>query len=67
MATVETRPPVLFEKAKLIEETAFKNGNYGRGGGGLYKGSLANLELASETNEYSDILEDRCHHGGCFT
>jgi len=60
--------PELFETAKLIEERAFSNGNYGRGGGGLYKDSLANIEGSTITNDlFNDVLEDRCHHGGCFT
>lgn len=56
---LKDKHPVLFETAALIEERAFMNGNYGRGGGGLFKGSLANIE--------NETLEDRCHHGGCFT
>lgn len=64
--------PKLFEVAKLIEERAFSNGNYGRGGSGLYEGSLANLTSKMSDDDpgeesFGDVLEDRCHHGGCFT
>lgn len=52
---------VLFETAKLIEERAFANGNYGRGGLGL------GLSKSSDNDKKDDVLEDRCHHGGCFT
>jgi len=66
---LENEHPGLFETAKLIEERAFANGNYGRGGGGLYKGSLANLKetILTEDALSNETLEDRCHHGGCFT
>lgn len=59
--------PELFSIARAIEETATRAGNPGRG---LYKGGLASLALevdvASESTE-EVVLEDRCHHGGCFT
>lgn len=66
-AELEKTHPVLFGKAKLIEERAFSNGHYGRGGGGLYKNSLANLNKEEIIDKENSILEDRCHHGGCFT
>lgn len=53
--------PILFETAKLIEERAFSNGNYGKGGLGLGVSKIA------DNMDSSDIMEDRCHHGGCFT
>jgi len=60
--------PELFNTAKLIEEVAIEAGNPGRG---LYKGGLINLEAQCESpveEEKDDsVLEDRCHHGGCFT
>jgi hypothetical protein len=60
--------PDLFELAMQIEDQAAANGNKGRGGGGLYKGTLRGLEQAEDTQTtIADILEDRCHHGGCFT
>jgi len=60
--------PDLFATAMKIEEQAAENGNHGRGGGGLFKGTLRGLD--SETESQQTILpvtEDRCHHGGCFT
>lgn len=59
--------PELFEKAVLIEETAIKNGNPGRGGMGLYKGGLSRLRDTVSDDKTDTVLEDRCHHGGCFT
>lgn len=53
--------PVLFETAKLIEDRAASNGNYGRGDLGL------GLSKLSDNDKKDDVLEDRCHHGGCFT
>ena len=63
-------PEVIYPEELPLEakERAFSNGNYGRGGGGLYKDSLANIEGSTTTNDlFNDVLEDRCHHGGCFT
>lgn len=63
----ETHPD-LFLKAKLIEISAIQAGNGGRGNSGLYKGTLANLDKETQEKIKEDkILEDRCHHGGCFT
>jgi hypothetical protein len=59
--------PDLFATAMKIEEQAAANGNYGRGGGGLYKGGLRNLMQTEDNQPICDVLEDRCHHGGCFT
>jgi hypothetical protein len=56
----------LFDTAIRIEEHARANGNFGRSGGGLYKGTLRRLD-AEDTEETLSVLEDRCHHGGCFT
>lgn len=53
---LKAKHPVLYENARLIEERAFSNGNYGKGGTGL----------GIRDNE-NEVLEDRCHHGGCFT
>lgn len=59
--------PDLFATAMKIEEQAAANGNFGRGGGGLYKGGLRNLSKEIEMSDADTVLEDRCHHGGCFT
>lgn len=58
--------PDLFDLAVNIEANAAAHGNYGRGGGGLHKGGLTNLQ-AEESETVFDVTEDRCHHGGCFT
>lgn len=60
-AELQDKHPVLFETAKLIEDRAFANGNYGRGSLGLGVSRVSNIDIKD------DILEDRCHHGGCFT
>ena len=60
--------PDLFEKACMIEEDAAAHGNYGHGGLGLFKGGLRNIkEDGEEMEAKEDALNDRCHHGGCFT
>ncbi len=58
----------LFDIAMRIEDNARANGNFGRGSGGLYKGTLRGLDADEESQgNIADLLEDRCHHGGCFT
>jgi hypothetical protein len=60
--------PDLFAVAMRIGEQAAAEGNRGRGGGGLYKGTLRGLDAEETTQQtVSDVNEDRCHHGGCFT
>lgn len=58
----------LFDIAVQIEENAKANGNFGRGGGGLTPGGLRDLDnMERDQQTIFPALEDRCHHGGCFT
>ena len=58
--------PELFDLSVEIEDNAAAHGNFGRGGGGLYRGTLRGL--AENHEAQTDLFtEDRCHHGGCFT
>ncbi len=62
--------PKLFDIAVKIEENAAAHGNKGRDELGLYNGmGLRNIEQYSTGDlfEASETVEDRCHHGGCFT
>jgi hypothetical protein len=61
--------PKFFEIAVRIERNAAEHGNFGRGGNGLHwKGGLSNIDAApGSADPPPDALEDRCHHGGCFT
>ena len=58
---LKNKNPRLFALAVKIEDNAAAHGNYGRGGSGLGMRSKAN-----DDND-NQALEDRCHHGGCFT
>lgn len=67
-AALRDNHPELFETALLIEELAVENGHFGRGGKGLFGGWLRNSSTPGEDQDAEDgVLEDRCHHGGCFT
>lgn len=61
--------PDLFYTAVEIERNAAKHGNFGRSAKGLHWiGGLWNIDNApGEGAARPDALEDRCHHGGCFT
>jgi hypothetical protein len=64
--------PVLFRKAVEIEQRAKANGVMGRGGKGLHwVGGLENIDNAPDPkprrSRNDEVIEDRCHHGGCFT
>lgn len=63
--------PDLWHVAVEIENNARAAGNLGRGELGLGFGGLESLRcrafLKSIIMEEKEILEDRCHHGGCFT
>lgn len=48
--------PDLFAKAVEIEQNAASNGNFGRGGGGLYRGTLAHLD--HEHDAQTDLFAD---------
>jgi hypothetical protein len=56
--------PEYFKLAVEIEENAAKHGNFGRGGIGLCKGGLRNIDDNDE-NDTDD--SGMCHLGGCFT
>lgn len=58
-ALKETHPE-LFNTALEIQNRAKLNGHFGRGGRGL------GIDF-DEIEEDRPDLEDRCHHGGCFT
>lgn len=57
--------PLFFAKALKIENNAIAAGNPGPRG--LFRGGLAALDSAAEEPDALTALEDRCHHGGCFT
>lgn len=64
--SLKAEHPDLFDLSVEIEDNAAAHGNFGRGGGGLYKGTLRGL--AENHEAQTDLFtEDRCHHGGCFT
>jgi len=58
--------PSFFNIAIEIENNAIGAGNPGPRPG-LYTGTLAALDSSTEEAEPMTALEDRCHHGGCFT
>lgn len=60
--------PEKFKIAVEIEHRARSVGNAGRGGKGLHWiGGLTNIDDAPGESIAETALEDRCHHGGCFT
>jgi hypothetical protein len=58
--------PKYFALAVEIEQNAFDHGNPGPRNG-LYKGGLLAMAESAEEPDLLTGLEDRCHHGGCFT
>jgi hypothetical protein len=61
--------PDLFDIADTIEKQAEVNGHHGRGGGGISRGMIRTIKDSEEgiCSLPAEALEDRCHHGGCFT
>lgn len=52
--------------------TAAANNHHGMGGLGLFRGKLDQINNEISDRDSDDVvadgaLEDRCHHGGCFT
>lgn len=66
-AELKAKHPELFNTAVEIEENAIRHGNFGRSGKGLYPGGLRMLMRRDSEPVASEVTEDRCHHGGCFT
>lgn len=57
--------PEFYGMAITIDRTARENGHLGRGGKGLFQNGRP--DDMSPTESTPNALEDRCHHGGCFT